>query len=154
MWSWICSVGNIDPLGILNASTTKVRSRSATPTATAIDSTYSRNSPFCQGLSRRPTKRLARSYAALNGPGSKGLAFVACRSWQLAFDSCAILAQDALGLLQQLPGVLEVFTHVLRHVTARPAAWTADEWQRMPIAVQHHLEDGEKQDVGRDLLIA
>ncbi len=42
MWSPTSSVGIIEPDGIWNASTTNARSKSATATATPIDSEYSR----------------------------------------------------------------------------------------------------------------
>ena len=82
MWSPTCSVGTIEPLGILKASTTNARRISATATAMPIDSAYSRISLLRQldevhvdlllGLARAHD-RILRRRTALSSSSRAGL---------------------------------------------------------------------------------
>ena len=168
MWSPTCSVGIIDPLGILNASTTKARSASATATATRIDSRYSRTSLLRHGRRRMSTCPSARSQrvverllveralvhrraervqvrrAAPRAP-SPG------RSRTIAF-SCFV--EQGLRLVEQPAGSLELRPAVRRQIGAERRVGEASQRQHVPGGPQGHLEEREDDDPHRDLLLA
>ena len=78
MWSPIWSVGSIEPDGILNACTTKVRMTSARSSATPSASAYSRS---CDLL---PRHRARAAAAAVAAPGLEA------QPWRRIIDEGAV----------------------------------------------------------------
>ena len=167
MWSPTWSVGIIEPLGILKASTTNARSAIATAIATRIDSAYSRTSLLRQRPRRTSTSPSAFTSASTKRLLVEGLALhrvlesievdaelLALLRREVSLDRLLVLVEDRLGLFEERASALERTAQALRQIGAERRMRVIRERQMVPHGPHRHLEQRERHDADRNGLLA